>query len=59
MAKNEAERGVQKLFDAIASCLLDAVAFDEVVYRSARMTFANSVDFLSGAGVLKIGDEFV
>jgi RES domain-containing protein len=58
MSSPESEPGVQELFDAIASCVRNAVALDEVVYRSASVRFANAVDFLSGAGAAAFGGRW-
>jgi RES domain-containing protein len=54
----EPEPGVQELFDAIASCLRNAVDLDEVIFRSASVQFANAVDFLSGAGAATFGGRW-
>jgi RES domain len=58
MSSPESEPGVQELFDAIASCVRNAVPLEEVVYRSASVRFANSVDFLSGAGAAAFGGRW-
>lgn len=58
MAEKETEPGVQELLDAIASCLPDAVALDDVAYRSAGMKYANAHDFLSGAGAAVHGGRW-
>ena len=42
----------------IASCIPDAVALDQVIYRSASVQFANAVDFLSGKGAAAYGGRW-
>jgi RES domain-containing protein len=58
VAKREPEPGVQELFDAIAASISKAVDLDQIVYRSASVRFANSVDFLSGAGAAAHGGRW-
>jgi RES domain-containing protein len=58
LAKRETEPGVQEVFDAIVSCLRDAIALDQVVYRSAAIKHANADDFLSGAGAAAYGGRW-
>lgn len=41
---------VQRLFDQIKDCLSKAVAFDDVIYRSCGVKYANEKDFMSGDG---------
>jgi RES domain-containing protein len=41
---------VQHLFDQIKDCVSKAVAFDDVIYRSCGVKYANEKDFLSGDG---------
>jgi RES domain-containing protein len=58
LAKKETEPGVQELFVAIASCLPDAVALHQVVYRSVAIRHASAADFLSGAGAAAYGGRW-
>jgi RES domain-containing protein len=58
LVKRETEPGVRELFDAIASCLPDAIALDQVLYRSAAVKHANADDFLSGAGAAVSGGRW-
>jgi RES domain-containing protein len=56
--EKQPEPGVQELFDAIASCLPDAVAFGGIVFRSVGMQHANSRDLFSGAGAATYGGRW-
>jgi RES domain-containing protein len=58
MTRREPEPGVQELFDAIMACLPEAVVLDQVIYRSASVRFANSVDFLLGEGAAAYGGRW-
>ncbi|HEX3601604.1 MAG TPA: RES family NAD+ phosphorylase, partial [Lacipirellulaceae bacterium] len=58
MAKKEPEPGVQELFDAIAACLPDAIAFQDTVMRSAAIHYATAKDFNSGEGAAKAGGRW-
>ncbi len=41
---------VQRLFDRIKDCLTKAAEFNDVIYRSCGVKYANERDFISGAG---------
>ena len=47
-----------ELFNAISALLPEAISFDDVVFRSVGMRFANSNDFFSGEGAATWGGRW-
>ena len=56
MAKESSE--VQFLFAQIKVCLPKAVEFDDVIYRSCGVRYANEKDFTSGDGAAFVGGRW-